>query len=47
MCFEKHPRRAPRDPLKGAAPTARQSRFRGTPGFGSRTRGIARAGEHT
>ena len=46
MCFEKHPRRAPRDPLQGATPTARPSRFRGTPGSGSRTRGIALAGEH-
>ena len=27
-----HPRRAPRDPLEGAVPTARQSRFRGTAG---------------
>ncbi len=29
----KHPRRASRDPLKGAAPAAWQSQFRGTPGF--------------
>jgi hypothetical protein len=28
----KHPRRASRDPLQGAMPTARQSRFRGIPG---------------
>ena len=29
----KHPRRALRDPLKGAVPPAWQSQFRGTPGF--------------
>ncbi len=28
----KHPRRASRDPLKGAAPAAWRSQFRGTPG---------------
>ncbi len=28
-----HPRRAPRDPLKGAQPAAWQSQFRGSPGF--------------
>ena len=33
MCTEKHPRRASRDPLKGAMPEARQSRFLGISGW--------------
>ena len=31
--MRQHPRRASRVPLKGAAPVAWQSQFRGTPGF--------------
>ncbi len=39
MNFERHPRRAARDPLPGAVPAARQSRFRGTSGLA--TSGVA------
>ena len=36
----KHPRHAARDPLEGAAPMARQSRFHGAPGPGHLARGV-------